>query len=76
MEVDEGMFYLGLLAAAQRLPFLPTRAGLGSDVLRVNPELRTVRSPYGDGEELVAMPALVLDAAFVHLCLLYTSRCV
>ncbi len=66
MEVDEGMFYLGLLAAAQRLPFLPTRAGLGSDVLRVNPELRTVRSPYDDGEELVAMPALTLDAAFVH----------
>jgi glutaconate CoA-transferase subunit A len=67
MEVDEGMFYLGLLAAAQRLPFLPTRAGLGSDVLRVNPELRTVTSPYGDREELVAMPALTLDAAFVHV---------
>jgi len=67
MEVDEGMFYLGLLAAAQRLPFLPTRAGLGSDVLAVNPELKTVTSPYGDGEELVAMPALELDAAFVHL---------
>jgi len=67
MEVDEGMFYLGLLAASQRLPFLPTRAGLGSDVLRVNPELRTVTSPYADGEELVAMPALALDAAFVHL---------
>ena len=66
MEVDEGMFYLGLLAAAQRVPFLPTRAGLGSDVLRVNPGLRTVRSPYDDGEELVAMPALELDAAFVH----------
>ncbi|HZU80172.1 MAG TPA: CoA-transferase [Acidimicrobiales bacterium] len=66
MEVDEGMFYLGLLAAAQRVPFLPTRAGLGSDVLRVNPDLRTVVSPYGDGEELVAMPALELDAAFVH----------
>jgi glutaconate CoA-transferase subunit A len=67
MEVDEGMFYLGLLAASQRLPFLPTRAGLGSDVLRVNPELRTVSSPYEDGEELVAMPALRLDAAFVHV---------
>jgi glutaconate CoA-transferase, subunit A len=67
MEVDEGMFYLGLLAAAQRLPFLPTRAGLGSDVMTVNPELRTVTSPYDDGEELVAMPALSLDAAFVHL---------
>jgi glutaconate CoA-transferase subunit A len=48
------------------LPFLPIRARLGSDVLRLNPDLRTVRSPYGD-EELVAMPALHLDAALVHL---------
>jgi glutaconate CoA-transferase subunit A len=66
-ELDEGMLRWGLLAAANRLPFLPIRAGLGSDVLRVNPELRTVHSPYADGEELVAMPALHLDAAFVHL---------
>ena len=66
-EVDEGMLHWGLLAAAHRLPFLPIRAGLGSDVLRVNPELRTVRSPYSDGEELVAMPALRLDAALVHV---------
>ena len=75
MEVDEGMFYLGLLAASWRVPFLPTRAGLGSDVLSVNPALRTVRSPYtegpfadpGDaGAELVAMPALRLDAVVVH----------
>jgi glutaconate CoA-transferase subunit A len=66
-ELDEGMLYWGLLAAANRLPFLPIRAGLGSDVMRVNPALRTVRSPYEDGEELVAMPALPLDAAIVHL---------
>jgi len=33
----------------------------------VNPQLRTVRSPYADGEELVAMPALRLDAALIHL---------
>jgi acyl CoA:acetate/3-ketoacid CoA transferase alpha subunit len=67
IELDEGMLSAGLQAAAQRLPFLPIRAGLGSDVLRVNPDLRTVRSPYPDGEELVAMPALRLDAALVHL---------
>lgn len=66
MELDEGMFYLGLLAAAHRVPFLPTRAGLGSDVMRVNSELRTVVSPYADAEELVAVPAIALDAAFVH----------
>ena len=66
-EIDEGMFYLGLLAASQRVPFLPTRAGLGSDVMVVNPWLRTVTSPYDDAEELVAMPALRLDAALVHV---------
>jgi glutaconate CoA-transferase subunit A len=66
-EFDEGMVVAGLRAAAQRLPFLPIRAGLGSDVLTYNPDLRTIRSPYADGEELVAMPALNLDVALVHL---------
>jgi len=66
-EYDEGMLQWGLYAAALRLPFLPTRAGLGSDVIRLNPELRTVRSPYPDGEQLLAVPALPLDAALIHL---------
>jgi glutaconate CoA-transferase subunit A len=66
-EIDEGMLQWGLYAAALRLPFLPTRAGLGSDALSLNPWLRTVRSPYDDGEELVAMRALELDAALVHV---------
>ncbi|MFE7132516.1 CoA transferase subunit A [Streptomyces sp. NPDC057638] len=66
-EYDEAMFLWGLRAAAHRLPFLPVRAGLGSDVLRINPELRTVRSPYEDGEEFTAVPALRLDAALVHV---------
>ncbi|MFF6952847.1 CoA transferase subunit A [Streptomyces iakyrus] len=67
VELDEAMFMWGLTAAAQRLPFLPVRAGLGSDVMKVNPHLRTVTSPYEDAEELVAVPALRLDAALVHL---------
>ncbi|WP_433087768.1 CoA transferase subunit A [Dactylosporangium sp. CA-052675] len=65
-EYDEGMLRWGLYAAACRLPFLPSRVGLGSDVLTVNPSLRMVVSPYG-GEEFIAMPALRLDAALVHL---------
>jgi len=71
-ELDEGMLLLGLHAAAWRMPFLPTRVGLGSDLLLANPGLRTVRSPYpgpggGEGEELIAQPAIGLDAALVHL---------
>jgi glutaconate CoA-transferase, subunit A len=67
VELDEGMLQWGLYAASLRLPFLPTRAGIGSDVMTVNPQLKMVRSPYDDGEELVAMPAIPLDAALVHV---------
>jgi glutaconate CoA-transferase subunit A len=79
IEIDEGMCFLGLQAAAWRVPFLPTRAGLGSSVSQHVPALKTVRSPYPDdfridslstpeeGDELLAMPALFLDAAIVHV---------
>lgn len=66
-ELDEGLLLLGLQAAGHRLPFLPTRVGLGSDVMTYNPHLKTIRSPYEDREELVAMPAIRLDAALVHV---------
>lgn len=71
-EMDEGMLKCGLEAAAARLPFLPIRAGLGSDVFTFwEGELQTVTSPYpgpdGTPETLTAMPALTLDAALVHL---------
>jgi glutaconate CoA-transferase subunit A len=70
-EYDEGQFLLALQAAAWRVPFLPTRVGLGSDVMAHNPRLGMVTSPFPspDGsaaEELVAVPALELDAALVH----------
>jgi glutaconate CoA-transferase subunit A len=66
-EYDEGMFEWGLRAAGMRMSFLPTRVGLGSDVLAKNPSLKTIRSPYEDGEVYVAMPALKLDAALLHV---------
>ena len=67
MELDEGAFYLGLLAAAHRVPFYPTRAGMGSDMMAMNPELRTVTSPYDDAEEFVAIPAFRIDVSLIHM---------
>lgn len=67
MEIDEGMLLLGLKAAAMGVPFIPTRVGLGTDVLRINPQLRLVTSPYEPEREWVAMPALKLDAALAHV---------
>jgi glutaconate CoA-transferase subunit A len=66
-EIDEGMLQWGLRAAGMRVPFLPTRAGLGTDVMKMNPDFRLVTSPYDDGEVLLAMPALKLDAALIHV---------
>ncbi|HEY7105690.1 MAG TPA: CoA-transferase [Acidimicrobiia bacterium] len=71
LELDEGMFLLGLQAAAWRVPFLPTRVGLGSDVLARQDAIRTIVSPYrnelGEIEELVAAPALPVDVALIHM---------
>lgn len=65
-ELDEGMLQWGLKAAAFRLPFLPTHVGLGTDVM-THGGFKTVQSPYADGEVLLAMPALKLDAALLHV---------
>lgn len=65
MEIDEGMMLLGLKAAGMRIPYIPTALGLGTDVLRHNPQIAVVDSPY-DSREWVAMPALPLDVALLH----------
>jgi len=66
-ELDEGLVHWGLRAAAMHLPFLPSRIGIGTDLLK-QPELsKTVTSPFEDGETFVAMPALNLDVALLHV---------
>lgn len=56
----------GLDAAVKRVPFLPTRSALATDVLKVNPAFRLIQDPFG-GETLVAVPALKPDVALVHV---------
>jgi glutaconate CoA-transferase subunit A len=65
LELDEGMVHWGLRAAAMHMPFLPTRVGLATSIAEQG--LKTVTSPYADGEEFIAMPALKLDAAVLHV---------
>lgn len=67
LELDEGMYHWGLRAAAMKLPFLPTRVGIGTDIITQSGfDFKFVKSPYEDGEELVAMPALAPDVALIH----------
>ena len=68
VELDEGMFQTGLRAAAQRLPFLPMRAGPRLRRAGQQPVDQDRHQPVRPTrEELVAVPALHLDVALVHL---------
>ena len=55
-----------LFAGAARLPFMPVRTHAGSDLPRVNPQLREVTSPY-DGRTVPVVSALNPDVAIVHV---------
>ena len=64
-ELDEAMYYAGLRAAAQRVPFNPWRAGVGTSFPDVNPAIKVFSDPVS-GETLLAIPAIDIDVAFLH----------
>ena len=64
LEESEWMLLGRLRAAAAGMPFLPTRAALGSELVAAR-GLRTVRDPYS-GDEYLAIPALVPDLTLIH----------
>lgn len=59
-----------LMAAAFGVPFLPTRSLLGSSVADEQKErFRELDDPFGSGERVGLVQALVPDLSFVHGCL-------
>lgn len=67
VEYSEGLMMAAYEAAAKRLPFLPSRFGLGTGIVD------TPTSPFRQfacpltGETLLAVPALAPDIAIVHV---------
>jgi glutaconate CoA-transferase subunit A len=64
-ECEEGILTTGLRAAAQGLPFLPWRGGVGTSLPEVNPDLKVITDPIR-GETLLAVPAIEVDVAILH----------
>ncbi len=54
------------VAGASNLPFFPIRSYYESDIPKVNPNIRTVISPYDDATEVYVVPALRPDVTIVH----------
>jgi len=53
------------MAGAARLPFFPLRSYMGADQPKVNPHIRFVDSPYGNGQVAV-VPPLNPDVTIIH----------
>jgi glutaconate CoA-transferase, subunit A len=64
-ECEEGILTTGLQAAAQMLPFLPWRGGVGTSLPEVNPDLKLFYDPIR-GEPLIAVPPIKPDIALLH----------
>jgi glutaconate CoA-transferase subunit A len=64
-ECDEGIYYAGLRAAAQMLPFAPWRGGVGTDYPKVNPDIKVFSDPI-KGQTLLAIPAIEPDIFITH----------
>jgi glutaconate CoA-transferase, subunit A len=65
VDLDEAHCVLGLRAAAQSLPFLPWRGGVGTSFPDLNPSLVEFDDPLR-GERLLAVPAIELDVALLY----------
>ena len=64
-ECDEAIFYSGLRAAAAALPFMPCRAGLGTSLPVVNPDLKVFKDPIR-GEDIIAVPPIEPELSIIH----------
>lgn len=65
-EYSEHLLIARLQAAAHRLPFVPTKAGLGTDVPALHPATTRVEADPVTGEAYVAATPLPVDVAVVH----------
>jgi len=68
LELEEYSHY-GMVAryaaGAARLPFLPLRSYVGSDLPDVNPKIKIIDDPYGTGK-IAVVPPLNPDLAILH----------
>lgn len=58
--------HAALQASEKGLPFMPLRGLIGTDVLRVRPDWRTIDNPFGADDPIVVLPALKPDIALFH----------
>jgi glutaconate CoA-transferase subunit A len=65
VEETEASLAFGIRAQMAGVGFMPSTAWVGTDLLALRPDIKTISDPYS-GEELVAFPAISCDVAVIH----------
>ena len=65
VEETEASLAFGIRAQMAGVGFMPSTAWLGTYLLALRPDVKTIADPYS-GEELVAFPAITCDVAVIH----------
>jgi len=65
IEESEASISFGLRAQLAGVGFMPGLGWIGTDLLAMRPDVKTITDPYS-GEELVAFPAIRPDMAVIH----------
>ncbi len=65
IEESEGSLAFGLRATLARVGFMPGPGWVGTDMLKVRPDVKVIDDPY-TGKPVAAFPAVACDVAVIH----------
>jgi glutaconate CoA-transferase subunit A len=65
IEESEGSLAFGLRATLARVGFMPGAGWIGTDMLKVRPDVKVIDDPY-TGKPVAAFPAITCDVAVIH----------
>jgi glutaconate CoA-transferase subunit A len=65
IEETEASIAFGLRATLSGVGFMPGQGWIGTDLLKVRPDMKVIDDPY-TGQPVVAFPARTVDVAVIH----------
>ena len=66
-EESEATIGLGLRASYLKVPFMPLKGIIGTDMPKVRKDIKQIEDPLGSGTQIMAVPKIDLDVAILHV---------
>jgi len=66
-EESEATIALGLRASYLKVPFMPLKGIIGTDMPKVRNDIKQIDDPLGSGTQVMVVPKIDLDVAILHV---------